>query len=469
MLSWKMKFIYVVLAAALIFSMFVLSAPAASAETSATGTINCQDAILREQPSTASNIIVKMNEGSQVSVLGGAGRGWYQVGYQDKTGYVRADFVDMLTTGLNEKAVIMYDSPMTDQPGSGNVTETLPANTQIIITGTYGQTYQVLSGAKTGYVPKSSVHKYRIIEIGLKASLSSSGVNLRSAPSTSGEILATMKKGDAVTAISIEDKWIKVSFSGKEGYIRGDFITYTVPANSHITTLSTGMKGQAVTQVQTALKKRGFFYPAANGVYGGATKAAVEKFQTSVNLDADGIAGPQTLLLLLGTKGANSLWNNYRADMPAQDPQKSGKVILKDWFGGMEKVVKRYTPFEVIDVRTGISWNMQRFGGWWHADVETMTKADTEAMTKAWGGTLDPTRRPVWVKIDGEYYAAGLMGFVHNVDTISTNGMDGQICLHFRGSKIHGSGNIDEAHQACITEAFAKAGKLDSYIDSGKV
>jgi uncharacterized protein YgiM (DUF1202 family) len=463
------KFISVLMAIAAVFSMFVLFIPAARAETAVSGTVNCADANLREQPSTASNIIVKMSQGSQVNVLGSAAGGWLQIAYQDKTGYVRADFVDVLTTGLSDQAVIMYDSPMSDQPGSGNVIQTLSANTQVTITGTFGAMYQVSVNSLTGYVQKSSVHKYRIIDIGLKAALNSSGVNLRSTPSTTGEILATMKKGDAVTAISLEDKWIKVSCSGKEGYIRGDFITYTVPANSHLTTLSTGMKGQAVTQVQTALKKRGFFYPAANGVYGAATKGAVAKFQTSVNLDSDGIAGPQTLLLLLGTKGAASLWSNYRSDMPAQDPQQSGKVILEDWFGGMEKVVKKYTPFEVIDVRTGIHWNMQRFGGWWHADVETMTKADTEAMTEAWGGTLDPTRRPVWVKIGDKYYAAGLMGFVHNTDTISTNGMDGQICLHFRGSKIHGSGHIDEAHQACITEAFAKAGKLDSYIDSGKV
>ena len=47
--------------------------------------------------------------------------------------------------------------------------------------------------------------------------------------------------------------------------------------------------------------------------------------------------------------------------------------------------------------------------------------------------------------------------------------MDGQICLHFRGSKIHGSGRIDEAHQACIQEAFAKSYKLDAYIEAGKV
>ena len=470
MLSRIKKYISAVMAIAFIFSMFIFCAPAASAAIEKTGTIHTQDANLREKPSTASNIVIKMDQGTQVSVLESESMGWYKIKYQDKTGYVRMDFVDVLVTGLNDSAVIISESTMTEQPDpASNIVRTLQFNTQVTVTGTYGSMYQITVDSKSGYVSKNSVHKYRVVTIDLKATINSSGVNLRKTPSTAGDILALMKKGVTVTAYSIQDKWIKINYSGEEGYVRGNFITYTIPPGSHLTTLSTGMKGQAVTQVQIALKKKGFFYPAANGVYGSATKTAVANFQTSVNLKSDGTAGPQTLLLLLGIKGAERIWNNYRASMPAQEPQKNGRVWLEDWFDYMEKTVKRYSPFEVIDVRTGIHWEMQRFGGWWHADVETMTKADTEAMTKAWGGTLDPSRRPVWVKIEGKYYAASLMGFVHNTDTISTNGMDGQICLHFRGSKIHESGHIDEAQQACIIEAYTKAAKLDAYIEAGKV
>lgn len=361
------------------------------------------------------------------------------------------------------------DVTMTSQPGSGDTIASLTYNTQVTITGTYGTYYQITtSESQSGYVPKASVHRYRIISLNLSATMNSSNVNVRSTPVT-GEVIDVMKSGTEVTVVSIQDKWAKISYSGKEGYVRGDFVTYTVPSGSHLTTLSQGMKCQAVTQLQIALKNKGFFYPAANGVYGNATKAAVAKFQAAMNLDSDGIAGPQTLLVLLGKTAANNLWNNYRTSMEAQEPQQNGQVYLVDWFDGMEDIVTKMEPFEVIDVRTGIHWNMERFGGWWHADVETMTKEDTEAMTEAWGGELNPTRRPVWVKIDGKYYAAGLMGYVHNTDTIASNGMDGQICLHFRGSKIHGSGRVDEAHQACIQEAFAKAYRLDAYIEEGLV
>lgn len=472
MYSKTIKFISAVMAAALICSVFVFHIPAANAQADSTGTIN-SPANLREQPSTASNVIAKMEQGAQVSVLGSASGGWYNVTYQDKMGYIRADFVNVLVTGLNDSAVIISDVVMTKDPdASSAAVATLKYETQVIVTGSFGDMYQITAGAQSGYVPKVSVHKHRIVTINLKATVNSSGVNFRKEPSTSGEVIEVMKKDAAVTALSIQDKWIKISYKGKEGFISGDFITYSVPA--HLTTMSVGMRAQAVARVQTALKRKGFFYPAADGVYGSATKKAVAKFQESVSLPADGIAGPQTLLVLLGSEGAASLWNNYRSELPAQKPQKSGKVILEDWFDGMDKLLKKGTEnaFEVIDVRTGIHWNMIRFGGvtaLWHADVCPLTKADTQAMTKAWGGELDATRRPVWVKVGGKYYAAGLMGFVHNTDPLSDNGMDGQVCLHFRGSKIHSSGHLDEAQQACIMEAFVKAGKLDAYIDAGKV
>lgn len=458
-----------IMAVALVFSMFAVFAPAAKAETQ-TGTINMQGANLREKASTASNVLAQMNQGEKADVLQGEKGGWYKIKYQDKTGYVRADYIDVLVTGLKDPAIVMTDTPITQDPDpASTVVDNLKSKTQVTITGSYGSMYQVTAGSKSGYAPKSCIHKYSVVTLNRKATINSSNVNLRKTPSTSGEKLANLKKGSKITVYSIQDHWAKVEYSGKTGYVRGDFVLYDVPENAHLTAISPGMKGQAVMNLQIALKKKGYFYIAANGIYGNATKAAVAKFQSFAYAKADGIAGPQTLILLFGARGAEKLWSNYRSSMPAQKPKKNGRVWMADWFGNMEKTVKRYKAFEVIDVRTGIHWNMRRFGGWWHADVETMTKADTEAMKKAWGGELNPSRRPVWVKIGDKYYAAGLMGYVHNTDTISTNGMNGQICLHFRGSKIHASGHIDEAHQACILEAFQKAARLDAYIKKGKV
>ena len=476
------KILYALFSATLIFSIFAIGTPSASADTASEGTVNTQDANLRAEPSTASDIITEMNEGEAVSVLGTESLGWYQIQYQGSTGYVRADFVDVMVTGMNESAVMLCDAAMTKEPDTQSTTlANLQAETQVTVTGSYGDTYQIAVDSKTGYVPKASVHIHKIVTINLKATVSASGVNLRSEPTTSSDVLTVLSKDTQVTANSIQDKWIKVNCSGETGYVSGEFITYTVSESTNITTMCPGMTAQAVKVIQTALKKKGFYYPAVDGIYGSGTKEAVTKFQESVGLEADGIAGPQTLLVLLGTDGVSTLWNNYRTALTAQEPKQSGRVWLVDWFDtdsseGMQSIlpVTRTTQiiFEVIDVRTGISWNMERFGditAHWHADVCPITKKDTEKMTEAWGGELDATRRPVWVKYDGEYYAASLMGYVHNTDPISDNGMDGQVCLHFRGSLIHSSARVDEAQQACITEAFSKADKLEAYIEAGKV
>jgi len=458
------KIIVVILCLTIILSVLVFEAPTAAAASTVapTGTVNTPDANLREQPSAASNVLTTMSEGATVSVTENTGHGWYKVTYQTFIGYIRADYIDVLVSGLGDPGVVMTDTGLMSQPG-GAVTQTLKAETQVTITGMLGDLYQVKAGSATGYLPKSSVHKKNIIPLNMSATINSSNVNLRSIPSTTGDVVTTMKHGTKVTVYSIQDHWVKIDCDGKSGYVRGDFVTYSLGDGKYMTAIHPGMRGQAVSTLQVALRKKGFFHVAANGVYGKATRAAVKKFQESVFLDADGIAGVQTLVLLFG-KDAPKLWNNYRTDMEPQKPQQNGKVWLVDWFGGMEDIVKKHEPFEVIDVRTGISWNMARFGGYtalWHADVDTMTKEDTAKMKEAWGGELNSSRRPVWVKIEGKYYAASLMGFVHNTGPTSGNDMDGQVCLHFRGSKIHSSGHIDEAHQACIMEAFANADRLN--------
>lgn len=459
-----------ILCVALVMTLSAFIAPPVNAATAKTGTINSQDVNMRDKASTTSNIIMKISQGVSVSVLASESGGWYKIKYQGKTGYVRQDYVDVEVTGLNNAAIVTKDSTLYKKYDTGSTVVTqVTAKTDATVTGTYGDWYQVKVGSKSGWMPKTGVHQYVISTLNVTATVNSDGVNLRKTPNTTADVVAQMKKGTTLTAYKLQDNWLYVSDTGKKGYVRADYVTYKIPSNYYFIPLSPGMKSQDVTNLQDALKSKGFFSGAANGSYGSATKAAVARFQASVKLKADGVAGSQTQLLLYGSKGAAKVGSNYRSSMPAQKPQKNGIVLLDDWFGYMENTVKKYSPFEVIDVRTGIHWNMQRFGGWWHADVEPMTKADTEAMTKAWGGTLNPSRRPVWVKISGRYYAASLMGYVHNNGTIDSNGMPGQVCLHFRGSKIHESGHVDEAHQACIIEAFNSATKLSELIKAKKV
>ncbi|MBI4357727.1 MAG: peptidoglycan-binding protein [Candidatus Omnitrophica bacterium] len=59
-------------------------------------------------------------------------------------------------------------------------------------------------------------------------------------------------------------------------------------------TLSFGSRGDAVKQLQAALKKLGFFNGPTTGYFGKITKRALSKFQRSRGLLQDGILGPKT-------------------------------------------------------------------------------------------------------------------------------------------------------------------------------
>ena len=110
----------------------------------------------------------------------------------------------------------------------------------------------------------------------------------------------------------------------------------------------------------------------------------------------------------------------------------------------------------VVDVRTGITMKMKRMGGTYHADVEPATKNDTALLKKAYGGKWSWARRPVWVIVNGKAYAGSINGMPHGSDTLPSNGMDGQVCIHFLGSKTHGGKVVDPEHQNCVQEAYNK-------------
>ena len=56
-----------------------------------------------------------------------------------------------------------------------------------------------------------------------------------------------------------------------------------------------GSTGNEVTQIQTKLKRWGYYNGNIDGVYGSKTVAAVRWFQSKNGLTVDGIAGPKTL------------------------------------------------------------------------------------------------------------------------------------------------------------------------------
>lgn len=66
--------------------------------------------------------------------------------------------------------------------------------------------------------------------------------------------------------------------------------------NDEVETLSKyGSRGSEVTQIQTKLKRWGYYTGNVDGIYGSQTRDAVKYFQRKNGLTVDGIAGPATL------------------------------------------------------------------------------------------------------------------------------------------------------------------------------
>lgn len=123
-----------------------------------------------------------------------------------------------------------------------------------------------------------------------------------------------------------------------------------------------------------------------------------------------------------------------------------------------KKTVYMKSVVQVVDLETGLRFQAQRRAGSSHADMQPLTKADTEVMKQIYSGEWSWRRRAVLVQIDGISLAASMHGMPHGGDGIPDNAFSGHFCIHFLGSATHGSGNVDPDHQWMVYKA---AGSLD--------
>lgn len=146
-------------------------------------------------------------------------------------------------------------------------------------------------------------------------------------------------------------------------------------------------------------------------------------------------------------------------DSEAPATATAGGVEILEW-AEAKKIFKTGKSVQVIDVRTKITYWVASFSNGNHADVEPVSADDTAAMKRTYNGKWSWDTRPVLVLIDGRTLAASINGMPHGGGVNSKNNMDGQVCIHFKGSKTHnGNKSHERDHQNAVTEAFNTAGK----------
>ncbi|HNU93794.1 MAG TPA: peptidoglycan-binding protein [Bacillota bacterium] len=256
--------------------------------------------------------------------------------------------------------------------------------------------------------------------------------------------------------------------------------------------LRQGDRGESVCELQEYLAIAGYMDSAADGVFGSVTQQAVVAFQKLAGLASDGIVGRKTWDALLskaeaasartyvvvagdtmygiakrfgvsveaiaaasGISRPESIKPGQKLVIPASADasraalSRSGAELLH-WDIANKILKSRAT---IIDVATGLSFQVQRRGGHNHADIEPLTSADTAVLKRIYGGSWSWARRAVIVVVGGRRIAASINGQPHGGQAITGNGCSGHVCLHFLGSRTHASNSLDADHQRMVQAA----------------
>lgn len=94
------------------------------------------------------------------------------------------------------------------------------------------------------------------------------------------------------------------------------FLVYNIflksDINSSLALSRYGSNSDEVRQIQTKLKRWGYYNGAVDGIFGSKTLAAVKWFQSANGLSVDGIAGPKTLAAMgiFSSSNTNNKTNN---------------------------------------------------------------------------------------------------------------------------------------------------------------
>lgn len=155
-----------------------------------------------------------------------------------------------------------------------------------------------------------------------------------------------------------------------------------------------GSTGNEVKSIQKKLRELGFYSGSVDGIYGSQTQSAVKKFQKSVGITADGIAGKNTLLYL-GLGGSSSNSTTYSN----ADVELLGKVISAEARGESYEgqvavgavILNRVAHPSFPDSISGVVYQNGAFScvndsNWYQPVAKSAKKAATDALN-GW----DPT------------------------------------------------------------------------------
>lgn len=231
-----------------------------------------QNLNLRTGPSTAYSIILTIKKDSVIEVIENKGD-WAQVRYNGKVGYVSSQYIKNITS--NDKPEDSNNNTtITTMECSGdrvNVRSGPSTTSSVISKLNKGDKVQVVYNTSTGWSKIKVNNGYGYVsaqylkkpntdvkptpdpnptpETTKTMICSATTLNVRSGPSTSDNLIGTLKKGDKVYVIEqLSNGWSKIKFEGKTAYVSSQYLakeTSPTPIPTPPPTTSTTMKCNA--------------------------------------------------------------------------------------------------------------------------------------------------------------------------------------------------------------------------------
>ena len=409
--------------------LLLLSWPLGASAASQKGVVNTSKLVLRTSASKSSKALATLPQGENLTILGTEGD-WYHVQYGKFNGYVMKKYVKLSsgTTAASTQTASASTFKLSSQTlaemkkvGMPNPCKLGDENSDVKKLQQCLKLAGYYNTAVTGYFGTVTQQAVRKLQKAL-------GLNQ---PGVADKTTINGLFGAKVSA-STQTSSIPAASSTKSADTLAQLKAIGKPAACKL-----GDQNANVTKLQKCLKVLGHFSGEATGYFGTVTQQAVRAFQKKSGLQQTGIADTGTIAVMFGAK--------------ASSVRQSSTERL-NWFSHTGTIPKG-AVFTVKDCYTGKTFRCRRWSGANHMDSEPLTAADTAVMKsiyRSWAWT----RRPILVYYNGHIYAASMNGMPHGTTTIADNNFDGHFCIHFYGSKTHGTKHVDEEHQRCESIAM---------------
>ena len=189
----------------------------------------------------------------------------------------------------------------------------------------------------------------------------------------------------------------------------------------------------AVQKMQNRLRELGYTC-SVSGIFDETTYMAVISFQlrNGVNVTGAADAATQSRLYASSAKGPGAPAGVELEEGAGymQAPSKD-QIQLLHWYNSVKPSLSGGDHLTIYDPTTHISWTLRLMSSGRHADCEPLTLRDSLIMFRAFGKP-SWTIHVVYVKLpDGRWTMATMHNRPHLTGSISGNGFDGHLCVHF--------------------------------------